>query len=240
MGQSEARTIAARRPRWRSYLLLARVSNLPTVWTNVAAGMIIGGGGFTWRGFVPFAAATSLLYVGGMVLNDAFDLDVDRAVRPNRPLPAGDVPRAEAFALAAMLLGLGEMLLAVIGLRPAIWGLALVAAVVYYDYRHKRDPMGPLVMGMCRGLVYAIPAGPAMLPTGTAIGAAIVTTYVLALTLVAKHGGRRISPAVGPLIAGISLVDAAIIGVSGAPQIAWTATLGFPLTLLLQRIVPGT
>jgi hypothetical protein len=29
-----------RRPRWRAYLLLSRVSNLPTVWTNVLAGCL--------------------------------------------------------------------------------------------------------------------------------------------------------------------------------------------------------
>jgi hypothetical protein len=44
MGARQAETLTARRPRWRSYLLLARVSNVPTVWSNVLAGMSAAGG----------------------------------------------------------------------------------------------------------------------------------------------------------------------------------------------------
>src|SRR5947199_337043 len=54
-------------------LRLGRVSNLPTVWTNVLAGAVLAGGDWrSWRlGFV--LLAMSLFYVGGMYLNDYFD-----------------------------------------------------------------------------------------------------------------------------------------------------------------------
>jgi hypothetical protein len=46
--------------------------------------------------------------------------------------------------------------------------------------------------------------------------------------------------AVISLIAGISLLDAVLIGGTGNLGIAGLAVLGFVLTLVLQRFVPGT
>jgi hypothetical protein len=35
-------------------------------------------------------------------------------------------------------------------------------------------------------------------------------------------------------------VDAVVIGTSGGGLLVWIALAGFPATLLLQRVVPGT
>ena len=73
-------------PRLRTLLILGRVSNLPTVWSNCLAGWWLGGGGNT--GKLPFLfAGTTLLYIGGMYLNDAFDVEFDRQHRKERPIP---------------------------------------------------------------------------------------------------------------------------------------------------------
>jgi hypothetical protein len=45
---------------------------------------------------------------------------------------------------------------------------------------------------------------------------------------------------VGRLIAGICVLDAALILAQGRPRLAALALLGFPLTLLGQRYVRGT
>ena len=80
-------------------LKLGRVSNLPTVWTNVLAGTVLAGG--DWRsgriGFV--LIAMSLFYIGGMYLNDYFDRAVDARERPTRPIPAGDISAAAVKSL---------------------------------------------------------------------------------------------------------------------------------------------
>ena len=39
------------------------------------------------------------------------------------------------------------------GWRPALAGLALAAAITLYNWNHKGNPLGPLVMGLCRVLV---------------------------------------------------------------------------------------
>ncbi len=243
------RVVSARhRPRWRSYLLLARISNLPTVWSNVLAGTIaasaaLGGPAFANPDAAVWAVvASSLFYTGGMFLNDAFDARFDRAARPERPIPRGEVGLGEAFLIGGVCLIVGETLLWPQRTALAL-GVALAAAIVFYDFRHKGNPIAPLVMGACRGLVYAIAAAVAVgtLPPFVLAGAVAMTLYVAGLTVVAKRAGANARWLVPALIAGISLVDTAfvLIALPAQPAYAVLAALGFPLTLFLQRYVPG-
>src|SRR6187399_1680395 len=101
--------VPMRRPRWRAYLLLARVSNLPTVWSNVIAGTAAAASarpeiGLSGPQLATTALAASLFYTGGMLLNDAFDAPHDRLARGERPIPRGDVARGEAFLAGGVCL----------------------------------------------------------------------------------------------------------------------------------------
>lgn len=284
-------------------LMLGRVSNLPTVWTNVLAGMVLAGGSIADPQLVPLLAAFSLFYVAGMFLNDWFDRDFDARHRPERPIPAGEAaPGAVVIAAAGMLVaalalitiagfGLGERT----GAAGPVAGLALVAAIVIYNRWHKENPLSPVVMAACRALVYlgagyAVVAGP---DTDLHLGAGVLAVYLVGLTFVARRetladlgslwplallalalvgaailavgeafavgvlalltaavlwglallARRRdgdIPAAVIVFIAGISLLDATLIAGTGESGAALIAALGFPATLLAQRIAPGT
>lgn len=230
----------AGRSRPRAYLLLARISNLPTIWTNVLAAYVVAGAP---RESLPIASiAASLFYTAGMLLNDAFDAPFDATARRDRPIPNGDVSRNEVFAIGITLMLAGELLLAFLPNRtPALlWGIALAAAIVFYDYRHKGKTSGPIVMGACRALVYCVAAAGALgvVPTSVAIAAVVMWVYIIALTWVAKTAG--LGHRVPLLLAGICFVDSAMIAVGGEPRLAIVAATGFVLTLAFQRIVPGT
>jgi 4-hydroxybenzoate polyprenyltransferase len=87
----------------------------------------------------------------------------------------------------------------------------------HYNVRHKRDPLGPLIMGICRGLVYCIAASaiaPVLTPA-VFIAAVVMTAYVLSLTFVAKKLGPQAGVVIPILIAGISAVDAVVIAAAG-------------------------
>ncbi len=177
-------------------LKLGRVSNLPTVWSNVLAGMVIAGGSPTLLSVLVLGLAASLLYVGGMYLNDAFDADIDAKERPERPIPAGDVSAATVQRAGLGMLGAGVGLVALhTTLMPAGTWAAVVAAVVtvalivVYNLWHKGNPVGPAIMGMCRVGVYALAALSVTSTLGKPVyyGAALLLLYVLGLTYVAKH-----------------------------------------------------
>ena len=75
---------------------------------------------------------------------------------------AGGRGRGNVFALGFGMLGGGLALLLWLGLGiaggtgywPAAAGRALAAAILFYDWHHKNNPLSPLVMGLCRVLVY--------------------------------------------------------------------------------------
>jgi 4-hydroxybenzoate polyprenyltransferase len=127
-----------------------------------------------------------------------------------------------------------------------LWGAcALTAWVIGLSYVAKQENLrevrnlwplaflaGPLLYG-----VSAAPGGPYVLSAG----AFILAWAVYAVSYLVRGEGRDIPRAVVSLIAGISLVDALILLVAGAPA-GWAigCVLAFALTLALQRFVPGT
>lgn len=172
---------------WRTALKLGRVSNLPTVWSNVIAATVLAGGA-GWQIVVLVALAASLLYVGGMFLNDAFDAEIDARERPERPIPSGEVAAGTVFTAGFALLIAGIGLLAGINTAAGAVGVALASAILVYDRYHKGNPVSPLIMGACRALVYVAAA---MAATGTAsesvlIAALSIAAYTAGLTYAAR------------------------------------------------------
>ena len=170
-------------------LRLGRVSNLPTVWTNTLAGAVLAGAGGFGAELAVMLLAFSLFYTGGMFLNDAFDAQFDAAQRPERPIPSGEVSRREVFGYGYGMMAGGIVLLAWIGMAPALAGLTLAAAITYYDWNHKGNVLSPVVMGICRvlvvvgaGLCYTLAP-----PDALWIGAALMLCYLIGLTYVAKQ-----------------------------------------------------
>ena len=173
----------------RSALALGRVSNLPTVWTNTLAGAVLAGAAAFGAEFAVMLAAFSLFYTGGMFLNDAFDAPWDAQQRAERPIPAREVSRREVYLWGFGMMALGVALLAWIGVAPALAGVALAATITYYDWHHKGNVFSPVVMGLCRVLVY-VAAGLCItraLPEALWIGAALMLCYLIGLTYIAKQ-----------------------------------------------------
>jgi 4-hydroxybenzoate polyprenyltransferase len=188
--------------RLRVYLRLGRVSNLPTVWSNVIAGAWLGGARPSSASLILLAAAISLFYTGGMFLNDAFDREIDARERPERPIPAGFVSAAEVFAVGFGLLAAGEIavlahgLITGRGLSATIPALALAGAIVAYDVWHKQNPLSPVVMGVCRMLVYitAATAASASWSGPVVVGSLVLLAYLIGLTYAAKQEARERRP----------------------------------------------
>src|SRR4029077_10281845 len=119
-----------------THLKLGRVSNLPTVWTNVLAGTILGGGDAGNARTVLVALAMSMFYVGGMYLNDYCDRHIDARERPERPIPRGEISQTTVAVIGYALLFAGIALMAAFGV-VAVASLALAAAIIAYDWFHK-------------------------------------------------------------------------------------------------------
>ena len=170
-------------------LTLGRVSNLPTVWTDTLAGALLAGARDLGAEFALVVLAFSLFYTGGMFLNDAFDAPWDARERPERPIPSGAVGAREVFLWGFGLLAAGVLVLALFGAEAAMAGLALAGTITFYDWNHKANPLSPVVMGLCRALIY-VGAGLCYtreLPPALWLGALLLLCYLIGLTYVAKQ-----------------------------------------------------
>jgi hypothetical protein len=204
----------------RTAATLGRISNLPTVWSNVLAGVVLAGAvdrdpaalALTLGLLVVIA---TLLYVAGMFLNDAFDAAFDARERPERPIPAGLVSRGEVLRWGFAMLAAGVVLAGAFGPRALVAAALTAATIVAYDLHHKQVKLAPLVMGLCRVGLYTIAAFSVVdrPPADVAIGAVVLLAYVLGLTFVAAHENRatlvRAAPLIGiaaPLVVGLPLL----------------------------------
>ena len=141
--------------RLRALLVLARVPNLPTVWSNCLAGWWLGGGGNAWK--LPLLLfGASALCAGGMFLNDAFDVEFDRQNCPSRPIPRGVISRETVWVWSFGWLAAGTLTLAMLGKTEGVLALALLACIVLYNAAHRGIAASPWLLGLCRFWVYVI------------------------------------------------------------------------------------
>ncbi|MSU59262.1 MAG: hypothetical protein EXS35_14025 [Pedosphaera sp.] len=188
-------------PALRTFLILGRVSNLPTVWSNCLAGWWLGGGGNLAK--LPFLfTGVTLLYVGGMFLNDAFDAEFDRLNRKERPIPSGAISLQLVWRCGFALLLLGNTLLFATGITAGILGAVLALNILLYDAIHKAVTFSPIIMGSCRLWVYLIAAATgAAGVTGYAMwGGVALGAYVVGLSFVARREISRERPPYWPIV----------------------------------------
>ena len=160
---SMATPSATRPSQFRAWLQLMRIANLPTAISNVMAGYLIVEHQWNADPLGWLTLISCLMYSGGMVLNDAFDADVDSHEKPLRAIPRGAVTRASAFKIGFAMLLLGVLVsLLVSPLRSlnyprydyatTIAAIGLAGMIVLYNGVLKRTILAPSIMGGCRTL----------------------------------------------------------------------------------------
>jgi 4-hydroxybenzoate polyprenyltransferase len=209
------------------YLRLLRIPNVFTAMADVAMGFVFVHplidaqypgqavlSGLLERGVFPLLVlASSLLYLAGMVLNDVYDIEVDRKERPQRPLPSGRIPLETATRLGYGLLLGGVVVGWIAGLlapwegalawRAGLVATLLAGCVLAYDRVLKKTSFGPVGMGGCRFLNVLLgmsvaggdldQAGLATLAyTGPQlIAAAGIGVYIAGVTLFARDEAKQ-------------------------------------------------
>ncbi|MBL9202848.1 MAG: UbiA family prenyltransferase [Opitutaceae bacterium] len=251
---------------------LARAGNFPSVASNVLAALVLSSSaaktlavsatatknwitfGINLDTFPPAGLlaltvlAGCLIYAGGATLNDVFDAAFDRARRPERAIPRGLISRSGAAWLggAEMSLGLALLIFA-LGASP-IFGVALAACILAYDWLHKRWIGSVVLMAGCRVLLALTVA--TILNCGFTsallwwVGALFV--YIVTLSLIARWEyapgapAAKIGRSVGRLLAFIPLIDAIALALVGAWLPALACAAAIPLGRWAQRLAAST
>ncbi len=144
-----------RLPAWRTFLNLGRWSHLPTVWSNCLAGWLLNGGNHPGNLLLLCLGATCL-YLGGTFLQHACDASYDALRYQDRPIPAGIMESQTALLLSLGWFALGAILLASLGKITAMLAILLLAMIVLYDLAHRVVIFAPVLLGLCRFLLYLV------------------------------------------------------------------------------------
>ncbi|MEN6558814.1 MAG: UbiA family prenyltransferase, partial [Thermoguttaceae bacterium] len=246
----------------RSYWDLMRIPNVFTAMADVAMGFLfvqaVGWRFEPWPDLPALAtllAASSLLYLAGVVLNDVFDVEIDHRERPERPLPSGRIALASARRLGWRLLvggvALGSAAFFFVGqFRPGFVAALLAIGILLYDAWLKRTLLGPLAMGACRMLNVLLGMSAMDVPLRTEhwVVAGGLGIYVAGLTWFSRRENARsvrpqLAMAAVVMAAGIALLaslpywsNRIILHLQAVPRDWWllTGALG---ALILWRCV---
>ncbi|VAW51420.1 Aromatic prenyltransferase 1, UbiA family [hydrothermal vent metagenome] len=182
---------------------VGRVSNLPTVWTNILAAAVVAHN--TASSQTNFVAsditqivitliALSFMYIAGMFLNDAFDSNWDKNNNNMRPIVCGEISRRRVWIIGYALLfsGLLLLLLQTVLLQKnetaSLAALSLAGAIILYNGLHKKFPAAAFIMGFTRFGVYIISAALlASITTELIIVACGLLLYITGVTYLARQ-----------------------------------------------------
>ncbi len=184
-----------------------RLANIVTAVSDILAGVAIAcfAVGIKWTelSFFPvflLVLSTVGLYGGGVVFNDVFDAALDKAERPERPIPSGLISKTSAALFATILLILAIIAAAFVHpdfFSPSFFiALAIaIAAVVYDKWGKHHSFLGPINMGLCRGLnlLLGMSIFPETLSAYWPISL-VPIIYIAAITMISRgevHGGKK-------------------------------------------------
>ena len=146
--------------------------------------------------------SASLIYIGGMILNDAFDAEFDRQFRRERPIPSGAVSELRVWQAGWSLIVAGVIGLAVQGWWTTFFVGLLAGSVILYDWIHKRVTLSPVLMAACRFFLFLTVASVGERGvTGEVVWAALaLSAWIVGLSYIARRESRRGPMAYWPLV----------------------------------------
>ncbi len=138
-----------------SYLELTRpLNNLITALAVFIGAWIAGLTGYMDKLFFALLSA-SFISAGGYVINDYFDLEIDKINKPSRPLPQGEIRPRSALVFSFILFMVGIFFSLFIKNIALILAIMAIALLILYSFKFKRTPLfGNLVVSFICGLAF--------------------------------------------------------------------------------------
>ncbi len=165
-----------------AYAKIIRPVNFVITFLSVAASYYICfEGKFLLTPMIAVSFSAALIGSGGNVINDYFDVEIDKINRPERVLPSGILSQTEAIILYFILSICGVALSFLINLETFLISLFSVAIIFFYSKYLKK-------ISLVGNFTVAVMTGMAFIYGGTAAGnindAVIPAVFALLINLV--------------------------------------------------------
>lgn len=226
--------------RVKEYLQLIRLPNVFTTPSNILAGYFAAvtttaAAEADGVHLIAIMVSSGLLYIAGIVLNDYFDIEIDKKERPSRPLPSGKISKGYALTIAIVALLIANIIALIVGPISLAISLALTLLIIAYDYQLKYSVLGPFAMGGTRSLNVIFGASPVLLYTDNhsvaivAAAAASLFFYVSSITILSKKEVGKERPNSTLVILIVFGVILAIVPLGMLLQFEWTFLLNLSI-----------
>src|SRR5918995_50844 len=137
-----------------NYLRLARIANVFTTVSNILLGYLFFTpiSNFDHFIIVKLISISAFLYIGGMVLNDYFDINIDKKERPWRPLSSNKITKKNALVIILFSFSYSLVFSFNVGSNTFAITLIMITLVFLYNKFLKNTIYGPINMGVIRSL----------------------------------------------------------------------------------------
>lgn len=138
----------------KDYFRLVRIPNVFTTISNILLGYIFFTSidHFNYFDMFKLISISAFLYIGGMVLNDYFDIKIDKKERPWRPLPSNKISKKNALIIMVISFLYSLTISVIIGWYTFIITLTMVTLIFSYNRFLKNTICGSIIMGIIRSL----------------------------------------------------------------------------------------
>ncbi len=169
----------------KDYVKLVRPANCVMAALAVWIGSIVSGAGILPTKDIAYGMLSVFFICGaGMIVNDYFDIKIDKINKPGRPLASGNVSKHFAILYAALLFFIGNFLAFVIG-QGALY-IAIAASVLLFVYGWKLKKtlvIGHFLVSFLVGLTFIY---------GGIISGTYTASLILGLLALLANMGREI------------------------------------------------
>jgi geranylgeranylglycerol-phosphate geranylgeranyltransferase len=101
------------------------------------------------------ALSASLVMASGNIINDIYDIDIDRVNKPSRPLPSGKISIKEAYILYFVFIAASVFISSLLNEKAIAIVLVSILLLFLYSKYLKRIPLvGNITVAILTGLVF--------------------------------------------------------------------------------------
>src|SRR3990170_1210371 len=217
--------------RLNDFLTLVRIPNCLMIGLAVIVGETIALGTLPSldKSLAGFLTA-SLMMAGTMVMNDIYDVNIDKVNRPNRPIASGRVRTREAMTFAMILSVASLAFGALLGLWTFLTALLALALMAYYNTRGKNT-------GLLGNVVVSFNVALPFFYGGLAVGSLKPLVLTFSILAFLANLGREVAKGI-PDAQGDRLMGARTLAVSLGPRAAGVVSAGFFAAAVVLSALP--
>lgn len=147
-------------------------------------------GGSAWQPFLCISLASAGFFCAGMGLNDLVDIDKDRRLRPERPLPSGRLSSVSAWWAVICLMGFSTILSFIAGKNHGLWALALLLSLLCYNFGPRGGWFSSTSIALCRATNFLMGAQALEIPAFLYWGAVAHALHATCILEIAEGEDR--------------------------------------------------